>query len=120
RMVDHMYRYIKGYMNDIQALLDSGGYNDIEQLKREFLIKLEFFKHERLVHLIVTFMVINAMFICFAIFSTTLNSGFGIISLIMLVLVGCYLAHYYFLENSVQKMYRMYDRMNEISQRAQQ
>ena len=81
-----MYRYIKGYMNDIQALLDSGGYNDIEQLKREFLIKLEFFKHERLVHLIVTFMVINAMFVCFAIFSTTLNSGFGIVSLIMLVL----------------------------------
>lgn len=107
-----MHKYITEYIENAEALLADGN-TDLTELRREFLQKIAFFQHERLIHLIVTLMVVIAMFISFVLIFITDVSGFGVLSLILLVLTAAYLGHYYFLENSVQKMYRIYDRITE-------
>ena len=107
-----MHRYITEYIKNAEAQLADGN-TDLTELRREFLQKIAFFKHERLIHLIVTLMVVIAMFISFVLVFITDITGFGVLSLILLVLTAAYLGHYYFLENSVQKMYRIYDRITE-------
>ncbi|MBE5958582.1 MAG: hypothetical protein E7254_06965 [Lachnospiraceae bacterium] len=78
-----------------------------------FLIQLDFYQRERLIHLIVT--------ITFAIISTIALVGnffmeslfFAIFVIGCLILLGFYVRHYFFLERSVQKMYTYYDRLKE-------
>lgn len=106
-----MHKYITEYIRSAEALIDTDG-TDLELLREEFLRKLEFFQHERLIHLIVTLMVVVAMFISFVLIFISDIEGFAVLSLILLVLTAAYLGHYYFLENSVQKMYRIYDRIS--------
>jgi len=57
--------------------------------------------------------VVIAMFISFLTTIVSGLDGFAVVSLILLVLTAFYLEHYYFLENSVQKMYKMYDELKE-------
>ena len=84
--------------------------SDIESKKvtDEKYIKesLERFKHERLIHLIVT----AFMWIFFvALFVNTRDSLIlMILDIIILVLEGFYLRHYYRLENWVQKLNQQY------------
>ncbi|MBO5138115.1 MAG: hypothetical protein J6B89_00535 [Bacilli bacterium] len=47
-----MYDYIK-YVDSVIKNSD----NDLEVLRREHLIKINFFQHERLIHLLVTLLV---------------------------------------------------------------
>jgi len=76
--------------------------------EKELLKNIELFQHERLIHLIVT---------VFVGISTILFFGFGLLtekilllllSFITLILFAFYIFHYYFLENSVQKLYTYY------------
>ena len=59
------------------------------------------------------------MFISFVLVVISGNKGFAAVSAILLVLTGFYLEHYCFLENSVQKMYHMYDEITEKISRSQ-
>lgn len=79
------------------------------RLRKDLLIQIEFFQHERLVHLIVTVMFAVLLFIC--IFSGILctNGYYFLILLLLLVLLIPYIRHYYILENGVQKLYQYYD-----------
>lgn len=107
-MVNCMKIYLSDYINECENKL-KGKINkyDIEEL----LNKISFFQHERLVHLIVTFF---CAIIAILFFILSLNIiYFLIVGIIMLVLVIFYIFHYYFLENSVQKLYKIYDDMNK-------
>ena len=77
-------------------------------LHRERLRNLQ---HERLVHLIVTVMVVLAEL--FVLDLVLLHPELGIVpALVMLalaVLLGFYFYHYFFLENTVQRWYRIED-----------
>lgn len=77
--------------------------------------KTAILQHERLVHLIVTVMVVFVEL--FAVDLTLLHPQLGILpALIMLalaVLLGFYFYHYFFLENTVQRWYRLADAMRE-------
>lgn len=70
-------------------------------------------QHERLVHLIVTVMVVFVEL--FAVGLTLLHPEFGIlpalIMLLLAVLLGFYFYHYFFLENTVQRWYRIAQEM---------
>ena len=85
------------------------------ELLEEHLRMIAWVQHERLVHLIVTVMVV----ICelFIVDLVLLHPELGIIpALIMLglaVLLGFYFWHYFFLENTVQRWYRIADEMRE-------
>lgn len=84
---------------------------DYEELKKEHLIQLDFFMHERLVHLLVT--LAFAIFGFGDVYVLVINFQPGLVALfvaIMILLIP-YIMHYYLLENSVQKMYKQYDEM---------
>ena len=113
-----MGRYIKDYMKYIEKILDGDDADvDYEKLRIDFLLKTEFFQHERLVHFLVTFMVIIALFISVLYIFMTGLQLMSVLSRILLGLTAAYLAYYYFIENAVMKMYRLYDRiMDKINE----
>ena len=80
----------------------------------EFEKKIEFFQHERLIHLMVTlsfaFFLLFEIFCLFMLPSSFLVAGVLLVAIFFGLTIG-YVMHYYFLENSVQKMYHMRDEM---------
>ncbi len=106
-----MRRYIKQFMKEMRAAIDAG--EDLERLKEIFLQKLSFFQHERFVHLVTTLMVVNALFISLGLIFISGITGFAAVSGMLLILTGFYMEHYFFLENSVQKIYKMYDELTD-------
>ena len=76
--------------------------------KKELLINIKLFQHERLIHLIVTVFVGLATLIFFGLGLITELIPLLILGIITLILFAFYIVHYYFLENSVQKLYKYY------------
>ena len=107
-----MKKRILKYMADTDELLKNPP-EDVSwdaEIKKH-LIQLDFFKHERHMHLIV--MVLFAIMSFFAVLSCVDNPMFekALIFGSLMVLTIPYLLHYYLLENSVQYMYTQYDEM---------
>ncbi len=112
-----MEKRIKAYRRYMDELLDrlegqeEREASQIEELKREHLVQVGFFQHERLIHLIVTavFALLEILSMVLAVVSQ------GIFALLLtvavLILLVPYIRHYYILENEVQKMYGQYDRL---------
>ena len=100
---------MKKYLDDyIKELENKKNKIDIEVLKA----KISFFQHERLIHLIVTlFFSLFAIIFTFISLYTT-NRYIYVISLILYVFVVFYILHYYYLENGVQKLYKIFDKLN--------
>lgn len=80
------------------------------------------FQHERLIHLLVT--LFFALFAIAAVFVVTWVVGvYGftlemlplyLLTLILVVLTGCYVRHYYFLENHIQELYKYTEVLNGV------
>ena len=105
-----MTAYLKKYIEETQRRLKE--YADLAELEEIFLEhkdKIAFMQHERIVHFLVTMMfaIVLAIFICAFLFAE--NPALFILVVIIIVLLGFYIKHYYFLENTVQKMYVIYD-----------
>lgn len=79
-----------------------------KDLKEEVLIKIKFFEHERLVHLIVTFFTGIAAILFFLGFLIIESIPLFILFLITLALFIPYIIHYFYLENGTQKLQRLY------------
>ena len=81
--------------------------NDLEELA----VKISFFQHERLIHLFVTlfFAIFALVFLALGMISYT----FLIIFAILIVFLLFYVVHYFFLENHVQYLYKLYDEMRK-------
>ena len=113
-----MKKYIQEYMNKVQSFMDSDMKTaDIEKIREvlaEFEIKISYFQHERLIHLIVTVLFAILEIIAIAVILTNPSISALILSALFLVLVVPYVMHYYFLENSVQHMYKMRDQILEV------
>ena len=82
-----------------------------ERFRREMLVQIGFFAHERLVHLIVTvtFGILTMLSVMAA--NAFEGIGFLLLTVLLLVLLIPYVRHYYLLENGVQKMYQYYDKL---------
>lgn len=105
-----MTEYLKSYMAETERRLSSCRNRDeLEVLMAEHKDKISFMQHERIVHFLVTMMfaVVLSIFICATLMLE--NIGLAILDVIIIVLLGFYIKHYFFLENTVQKMYRVYD-----------
>ena len=111
-----MKKYVKQVMDAVRKYIDEEMKNAPEEKTREVLAefeqKISYFQHERLIHLLVT--LFFALFLLFEIYCLFVLPTEFLISGILLVLIFFgltigYVAHYYFLENSVQKMYHMRD-----------
>lgn len=109
-----MERRILTYRRYIDELLQQEDL-DWQQIRREHLVQVGFFQHERLVHLIVVvifaFMTIMSLCMAFGLMAAGMEGGAGWLVLVVmfLILLIPYVRHYYILENEVQAMYRQYD-----------
>jgi hypothetical protein len=111
-----MIDYMKKHERYVQKVLATNP--DAEKLKELLAYhdkQIQWMQHERLVHLIVM------LFICLF---TLLVFGFSVIQtsmpsmilfVILLILSGAYIVHYYRLENGVQKWYLISDQIKKHS-----
>ena len=109
-----MKKRIVEYMQKIDELLkNESAQTEWDLIASEHLVQIGFFQHERLIHLIVTvvFALLTLISILFCV--NKFNVGIFILCIFFLILLVPYISHYYFLENSVQKMYLQYDTMIE-------
>ena len=85
--------------------------HDMDCEYRDFLQKLSFLQHERLIHLIVTMgiLVTVAILGAIAVHFPLIWPVLGI----LFVLETFYLLHYYFLENTTQAWYDRYEEFEE-------
>ena len=97
-----MGKYIKDYIAAVDKKLEDDN-TDFEKLRIDFLLKIEFFQHERQVHFLVTFMVIVALFISILYIFMTGLQIMSALSVILLGLTAAYLAYYYFIENEMSE-----------------
>ena len=113
-----MKEYVVQTMKAAQAFIDNDmKAADEEKTRRvlaEFEVKIAYFQHERLIHLMVTLSF--ALFLLLSIGSLFIFPSEFILTAVILVaiffiLTIAYVFHYYFLENSVQRMYHMRDEM---------
>lgn len=105
-----MKNEIKEYLLDVEA---EAGKTDVDKKKLAGTLekRILFYQHERLVHLIVTMTFALLTLISFA--AAYFNIAFVAVAVLFLALEIPYIAHYYFLENSVQKLQRIYFKLNE-------
>jgi hypothetical protein len=114
-----VWNRLKSYTTKIEKLLkENPAGTDWSAVRDDLLIQTGFFQHERLIHLLVTlfFALLMVIFLGLIIWSKIwlLSAAFGLI-FIMLIF---YFVHYYRLENGTQKLYTLYDRINEIIKRS--
>lgn len=95
-MKKYLYEYINYVINNKNKI-------NLEDM----LIKINFFQHERLIHLIITLFYV-IMFLIFLIL-VSLSYIFVIPVFILLIFVIFYIIHYFRLENGVQSLYFLYD-----------
>lgn len=104
-----MKKQLYGYIEKVtQRLKDS---EDLEELKESMRTNIGFFQHERLIHLIITmtFAVMTILSLAMSLQQLYLLPLFVLI----LALTVPYVFHYYFLENGVQKLQRLYNELEE-------
>lgn len=116
-----MKKYVKQVMDAVRKYIDEEMKNAPEEKTREVLAefetKISYFQHERLIHLMVT--LAFAVFLLFEIFTLFVMpidfivAGILLVCLFLGLTIG-YVMHYYFLENSVQKMYHMRDEIRDF------
>ncbi len=110
RSGQHMKKEIKKYLEYIEKNYQKTDV-DKKKLAQELYTRIGFYQHERLIHLIVTMSF--GVFFLLSLLLITINASFVILSVLFLVLLVPYIAHYYFLENSVQKLYTYYYALTE-------
>ena len=76
-----------------------------EKFRQEYLVHLSFYQHERLVHLLVTILLSIGIAIVGE------YPAMYLVTAALFILLIPYIRHYYFLENSVQKMYDLYEKL---------
>lgn len=112
-----MKAYIKEYMSKIKDFiakdLEKASKEEILNILSELEIKITYFQHERLIHLIVT--VLFALMEIMAVLALAVTADIVplILSVMFLFLLVPYVMHYYFLENSVQEFYKLRDKIKE-------
>lgn len=109
-----MKKYLYDYINEIDKLLKCNKKITDNEIEKH-LIKIGFFQHERLIHLIVTIFY-GILFLLFAGLGFVHYIFFSI-TIILLVFLIFYIVHYFRLENGVQYLYKQYDMMINIKEK---
>ena len=109
----NMKQFCREHEARVTAAVEAG--EATEELLEEHLQMIAWVQHERLVHLIVTVMVVLCEL--FTVDLVLLHPELGIVPAVimlgMAVLMGFYFWHYFFLENTVQRWYRIAEELRE-------
>ena len=116
-----MKKYVLETMNAVQKYIDEEMKNAPSQktaeVLSEFETKISYFQHERLIHLLVTLAfatwLLFEIYCLFVLPTEFLIAGIRLVLIFFGLTIG-YVMHYYFLENSVQKMYHMRDEIRSF------
>ena len=113
----HMKRWCREHERAITEALEAG--RGDARLLETHLEKIRWLQHERLVHLIVTVMTVMAELLAVWLTLTRpeLAPWSAAVVLLLAVLLGFYFYHYFFLENAVQRWYKLAERMMEDRER---
>lgn len=108
-----MREYLQNYINEIDKKIKMKQIEtqDIENHQ----IKIKFFQHERLIHLLVT--LFYGLFLLISTIISIKTPLFLIILYIILIILIFYVRHYFFLENKVQYLYKQYDEMIKLTKK---
>ena len=109
-----MRKYLSDYKKEIDAKIAKQKSFSSEEIENH-IIKISFFQHERLIHLLVT--LFYALFTMLSFLLGLLHPVLLLISMLLIFFLVCYVIHYFFLENTVQYLYRQYDQMKEKEQK---
>ena len=104
-----MKKYILNYIKELEDKINNNykfTSNDIKEIK----YKISNFQHERLIHLLVT--LFYALFVISFILLSIFFIYFIVPCFILIIFLFFYVKHYFFLENSVQYLYKLYDKIN--------
>ena len=107
------------YCREHEAYLDArlaAGENPAKLLEWH-KTKLAWIQHERLIHLLVTILTAGAFLFALGAWLATQSLAALLFTLALLVLLACYLFHYFRLENTVQHWYRIADRLRAAADR---
>jgi len=106
-----MKKQIKTYFNEINEYIGNNSKDNLDKIIQNHLNKISFFQHERLIHLLVTlaFAILTMLSFIFLFINPTIPTA--ILTGLFFVLLVPYIFHYHFLENSVQEMYKQYDKL---------
>lgn len=107
-----MEKRLKDYLQFMEDLkIEEFSEEERKAMANKMLVQIQFFQHERLIHLIVT--VTFALLTVLSIFAFLALEQMGLLalSILLLVLLVPYIRHYYILENGVQKLYTYYDKL---------
>ena len=108
-----MKKYLQEFILNLENKLEKNYKFSIEE-KNNIQIQIAIFQHERLIHLLVTlFYALFALILIFLSFDITII--FIVPFFIVLIFLLFYVKHYFFLENSVQYLYKLYDKINTNS-----
>lgn len=109
-----MEKRLKSYLEYMRKFVSKDhSMNEYVYAYNDLMIQIQFFQHERLIHLMVT--------LAFAIFticgvvacSFIISVPLVLLTLLFLGLLIPYVRHYYILENGVQELYKRYDHIYE-------
>lgn len=109
-----MKRYMSAYLDWLTRKLQHADQLTPEQisaLRKEILIQIGIMQHERLVHFLVVILVGIAFFLTMGFYLYFKTVGLAVLCIMLLGLFAPYLGHYYFLENTTQKIYILYNRI---------
>ncbi len=105
-----MRDYMKEYIKEVDEKIADKHKFSKEEID-DFLFKMKLFQKERVIHLVITLSYV--FFTILFLFLTEYIFAMFIIFFILLIFDLCYVYHYFFLENSVQYMYKQYDKMEK-------
>jgi hypothetical protein len=102
-----MTQEIKAYFLTVNAFLsEEHTPEEKTSFKNDMRTRISFYQHERFIHLLV--MALIALLTLMSFIATAWHTEFLPLAALFLVLLVPYIFHYYFLENSVQKLYKLY------------
>lgn len=107
-----MEKRLKDYLHFMEDLkIEEFSEEERKGMAEKMLVQIQFFQHERLIHLIVTVLFALLTVLSILAFLALEQIGLLALSILLLVLLVPYIRHYYILENGVQKLYTYYDEM---------
>lgn len=110
-----MTKQIRAYLEFLEEFfLDEHTEEELLKMREELLERIRFYRHERLIHLIVTMSFAVFFLLSLIIVYVSHNIAVLALSALFLILLIPYIKHYYFLENSVQKMYLYYYKVEKL------
>lgn len=104
-----MKNMLKKYIAELDEITKQKKITNREEILEDLKVKIGFFQHERFVHLIVTMFTGTFSLMTFLVAIISCHIELYLLTAILVLLFVPYIAHYFFLENNVQKLYTYYD-----------